>query len=166
MLMLIPHGSDWDSYDAHQAFTKTSVYGPFAKNLMTIVDGDISMLHATFDPHPPSAALSVNNSVTEVLTAYFASKDESYDGNIRKFVDVLEGLGGFKAACGGWVIEDVEDEKVGEEGKGKAYVGVVGWESVEAHMRARETDAYKENVHLLRDGPVAMEVHHTTFSEK
>lgn len=166
MLMLILCGSDWDSYDAHQAFTKSSVYGPFAKNLMTIVDGNIGMLHANFDPHPPTAALSAKNSVTNVLTAYFTSRDESYDGNLRKFVDVLEGLEGFKAASRGWVIEDVEHERIGEARKGKAYVGVVGWESVEAHMKARETDAFKENVHLLGDGPVAMEVHHTTFNEK
>jgi len=163
---LIPQLSDWDSYEAHQTFTKSSIYGPFAKHFMTIVDGKLSMYHANFDPHPPSAALSTDSPVTEVLTAYLTSKDESREGNLRKFVEVLKGLEGFKAASGGWVIEDVEHERIGPGKKGKAFVGVLGWESVEAHMKARETDAFKENIHLLREGPVAMEVHHTKFNEK
>jgi len=157
---------DWDSYEAHQTFTKTSIYGPFAKHLMTLVDGNLSMYHANFDPHPPSAALSANIPVTEVLTLYFTSKDDSFQGNVRKFIDVLKGFEGFKAASGGWVIEDVEHEKIGSGKKGKAFVGVIGWESVEAHMNARQTDAFKKNIHLLREGPVAMEVHHAKFNER
>ena len=60
------------------------------------------------------------------------------------------------------MIEDVEYEGK----KGKAYVGVLGWESVEAHMSFRETQAFKDIIHLLRDDPLGLEVHHTKFVEK
>lgn len=165
--MLNVQRTDWDSYEAHKTFTKTPVYKPFEKHLTTILDGTVIMRHANFDPHPPSAALSANSPVTEVLTAYFTSKDDSFDEKAKKFVGILqEKAEGFKGASGGWVMEDVEHEKIGEGKKGKAFVAVLGWESVDAHMRVRETDAFTENIHLLREGPVAMEVHHTTFNEK
>lgn len=132
---------------------------------MTIVDGNLSMYHANFHPHPPTAALSTNCPVTEVLTAYFTSKDDSYESNFRKFLDVFKDVEGFRAASSGWVMEDVPHEKIGEGKKGKAFVAVTGWESVEAHQKARETDVFKDNVHLIREGPVALEMHHTTFNE-
>lgn len=132
---------------------------------MTIVDGDLSMYHANFDPHPPTAALSTNAPVTEVLTAYFTSKDDSYEGNVRKLLDAFKDIEGFRAASSGWVMEDVAHEKIGSEKKGKAFVALAGWDSVEAHQKARETDIFKNNAHVIREGPVALEMHHTTFNE-
>lgn len=131
---------------------------------MTIIDGPLTMHHANFAPHPPSAAVSGTRSpVTEVLTCFFASKDSSVDGNAAQLFKVFaENAEGFKAAAGGWIIEDVEYN--GE--KRKAYAAVLGWESVEAHMKFRDTQIFKDNIHLLRDGPVGMEVHHTKFVEK
>jgi len=135
---------------------------------MTIVDGSIDMMHANFTPHPPSDAVSRTTSpATEVLTCYFTAKDESFEGNANKLLDVIkEKAKGFKAASVGWVIEDVEHESIGKGKKGKAFVAVIGWESVEAHMNFRETQDFKDKIHLLREGPVGMEVHHTVFNEK
>lgn len=147
---------------------KSSIYGPFGKHLMTIIDGQLTMLHANFDPHPPSAAVSSTTSpVTEVVTCYFTAHDAGYEENVKKLTGILkEKAEGFRAASGGWVVEDVEHESIGEGKKGKAYVAVVGWESLEAHMRCRETEFFRDNIHLLREGPVKLEVHHTKFMEK
>ena len=143
-------------------------YGPFGKHLMSIVDGHPTMYHANLNPHPPSAAISSTSSpATECLTCYFSSLDPSYEENFNKFVAVLsKDVEGFKAAAGGWLVEDVEHEKIGSGKKGKAFVGFLGWESVEAHKKFRETEAFNDNIHLLREGPVALEVHHTVFVEK
>ena len=143
------------------------VYGPFGKHLMSIVEGPLTMYHANLNPHPPSAAVSSTSSpVTECLTCYFSSQDPSFEKNFDKFVAaVSEDAEGVKAAAGGWLVEDVEHEKIGSGKKGRAFVGFLGWESVEAHMKFRDTDAFNENIHLLREGPVALEVHHTVFVE-
>ena len=136
---------------------------------MTIVDGPITMLHAHLDPHPPSAALSSTSSpVTEVITAYFSQQNSYYASNFLQAAKAVEQKpeSGFKGKSGGWVEEDVESEKLGDGKKGKAFVGLFGWESVEAHMKFRETQEFKDNIHLLRDGTAGMEVHHTSFIEK
>jgi hypothetical protein len=154
---------------------------------MTIVDGPLTMMHANFTPHPPSAAVSNTTSpVTEVITCYFSAENDSFEENVNKLIPIIkEKAKGFKAASGGWVIEDVEHESIGSGKKGKAFVAVIGyvpsrrrfvdtiltpessrWESVEAHMKFRETQTFKDNIHLLRDGPTALEVHHTAFTEK
>ena len=152
----------------HKKFIADPGYGPFAKHLMSIVDGSLTMYHANLSPHPPSAAISSTSSpVTECLTCYFSSLDSSYEERFNKLVAALsEGAEGFKAAAGGWLVEDVEHEKIGSGKKGKAFVGFIGWESVEAHKKFRETKAFNDNIHLIREGPVASEVHHTVFVEK
>ena len=77
-------------------------------------------------------------------------------------VKVVSDNAGDQARTGGGVIEDVEYE--GKKGKG--YVGLLGWESVEAHMSFRETQKFKDNIHLLREDTLGMEVHHTKFVER
>lgn len=152
---------DWDSLDHHKKFIASPVYGPFGKHLMTIVDGPLTLYHANLTPHPATAAaLGTASPVTEVLTCYFEKEDDGFESKVnRLFKAVSENAEGFKGAAGGWVIEDVEYQ----EKKGKAYLGVLGWESVEAHMKFRETQAFKDNIHLLREDPLGMDVHHTKF---
>jgi len=165
---LTPQTSDWNSLDDHHAFMKSAIYGSFGRHLMTIVEGPMSMYHTNFDPHPPSAAISSTSSpVTEVITCYFASHDPGFEEKVKKLAGIIkENTETFKAAAGGWIIEDVEHESIGSGTKGKAYAVVFGWDSVEAHMKFRETEAFKENIHLLREGPLKLEVHHTKFVEK
>lgn len=130
---------------------------------MTIVDGPLSMYHASFTPHPPTAAVGTASPTTEVLTCYFEKEDDGFQSKVDQLIKAIsENAEGFKAASGGWVIEDVEYKGK----KGKAYVAVLGWESVDAHMKFRETQAFRDNIHLLREGPLGMEVHHTEFLEK
>ena len=121
------------------------------------------MRHANFTPHPPTAALGTASPVTEVLTCYFDKVNDGFESKINQLIRAIaDNSKDFKAASGGWVIEDVEYKGK----KGKAYVAVVGWESVEAHMSFRETRAFKDNIHLLREDPLGLEVHHTKFLEK
>ena len=142
----------------------STIYMPFAKHLMTIVDGPLTMRHANLTPHPPTAALGAASPVTEVLTCYFEKEDEGFQSKFDQLIKAIsDNADGFKGASGGWVVEEVEYE--GEKGK-KAYVGLSGWESVEAHMAFRETQAFKDNIHLLREDPLGFEVHHTKFVEK
>lgn len=122
------------------------------------------MRHANLTPHPPTAALGTASPVTEVLTCYFGEKgDEGFESKYKQVIKITsENAEGFKGAVGGWVVEDVEYEGK----KGKAFVGLVGWESVEAHMAYRETQAFKDNIHLLTEDSLGLDVHHTKFVER
>ena len=68
---------------------------------------------------------------------------------------------GFKGAAGGWIFEERE---FGDEKKvGKAVVLALAWESVDAHMKFRETDDFTTNIGGLREGTIGAEMHHVTF---
>ncbi|KAL8998362.1 MAG: hypothetical protein Q9169_002575 [Polycauliona sp. 2 TL-2023] len=162
---------DWDSVDAHKNFQSHPSYGPFVKHLMSIVDGDVqSMCHAHLSPHPPSTAVSGTIApVTEMITHYFSagisqSDQSAFESSVKQFSQVLEEKAeGFTGFASGWVVEEVEHE--GVDGKAKSWQSCLGWQSVEAHMAFRETEDFKDNVHLIRpDFNKAMTVHHTTFT--
>lgn len=39
----------------------------------------------------------------------------------------------------------------------------IGWTSKDAHMRFRETELFKKNIGLLREGVGSAEVYHVSF---
>jgi hypothetical protein len=52
----------------------------------------------------------------------------------------------------GWGVEKDFPVRGGEEGqKGTLFTALIGWPSIDAHMKFRETDVFKENVGLLRN---------------
>jgi hypothetical protein len=56
-----------------------------------------------------------------------------------------DGKGLFVRGAYGWVKEELENaEKF--DGKTKGYYVAFGWESVEAHMKYRETQAFKDTI--------------------
>lgn len=80
----------------------------------------------------------------------------------------MDSAEGAHAVIGGWVAEEVKHEKLGEDGKegpGRLHWGLIGWDSVEAHMKYRETDGFKKAIPPLRDGPVGIEMHHVKFTK-
>lgn len=146
---------DWDSVDDHKKFIASPQYKPFGEELMSLLDeGAPSLYHVHFDPHPPSAPLADGNA-TEFITMYFptdysAADQATFDENIRNFFGGVEGSAeGFKGASHGWVVEELKDPKSGE--LSKAYVILIGWTSVAAHMAYRETQSFKDNIHYLRE---------------
>lgn len=162
-------GIDWDSVEAHIAYTKLPLFPPLNARLLSLVDGDAYLYHVHFEPHPPLAVLSGSFSpVTEFLTAYLPSStslesQKAYEQNFAKFMKVLEECGeGYRGYRSGWVVEELEHESLG--GKGKAYCGAIGWETVEKHQATREKEKIKENAGLLKtEGVTGLEMHHVKF---
>ena len=158
---------DWDSYEAHERFMKSPSYGPFYEHLLPIFDGDVTMVHVNFEPHPPTAAV-VNPTapVTEVLTAYLAEKDEAYAARSREFAGILLSHDAVKGVSTGWTVEDVTHPSLGDGKRGYAYVSVLAWESKEKHVAFRESQVFKDNINLVREGLNGVAFHHTTFVQK
>ncbi|KAL9119330.1 MAG: hypothetical protein Q9187_004119 [Circinaria calcarea] len=160
---------DWDSVEAHIAYTKLPVFPPLSARLRSLVDGKAYLIHVHFEPHPPLAVLSGSFSpVTEILTVYLPSStspesQKAYEQNFAKFMKVLEECGeGYRGYRSGWVVEELEHESLG--GKGKAYLAAIGWDSVEKHQATREKEKFKENIGLLKsEGVTGLEMHHVKF---
>lgn len=147
---------DWDSLDHHKKFIASEVYKPFVDHLMSILDGEPTLYHASMTPHPPSSALSDTTSpATEVITIYLpstysADEQATFEDGIKKLIAcVEENADGYTGSAGGWVIEERPLPKNASE-KAKVYVAAIGWKSVEAHMAFRNTQPFKDNIHHLR----------------
>jgi len=147
-------------------------YKPFFEGLGTLLSGPPALYHAHFDPHPPPAALTDSSSLaTETITLYFppsySSEDQKeVETNVQKLIDVIaKHADGYKASVGGWVEEELP--LPGESEKAKAYVGLIAWVSVEAHLRFRETQVFKDNIHFLRGAKDLKTVRmvHVSFKE-
>lgn len=134
------------------------------------MDAAPELYHVGFQPHPATAALSDTNApVTEILTLYFESSvDKSkVESDLKKFVGEVESSvtdGSLKGSAGGWAEEDVENAKVG--GKGKVYVAVIGWSSVEAHNSAKK--GFESSMPILRGLPGLKDTQmvHVKFTEQ
>lgn len=139
----------------------TEAYQPFLQRFLSITDGAPSMVHADLEPSG-DALKALSAPVTEVATFYFDGEpSQSYASGLTKFREVIEkgNIEGFLGGAAGVTYEEVEREG----SKGKAAILVVGWNSIESHMKFRETETFKENVGLLRDGIKGAEMHHVQF---
>lgn len=95
------------------------------------------MFHVPFTPHPPTEALSDHVSPTsEINVHYFSSDFSDHDGFLEAYKQVVAGAEktakAQTASAGGWTQE--KDIPIpGTSEKGQAYVGIIGWNSMEAH---------------------------------
>ncbi|EXJ70199.1 uncharacterized protein A1O5_06267 [Cladophialophora psammophila CBS 110553] len=145
---------DWDDIENHKRFMNADAYRPFVERIGTIVAGAAKAYHAQLRPHPPVAALSNTTSpITEVVTMWFPNtypqKDQdNVTEDVENFISIFENHAhNYTASAAGWVDEEIDIP--GMEERGKAYVLLVGWTSVEAHMQFRETQAFKDSIHFV-----------------
>jgi len=149
---------DWDSLESHLKFIDSPAYGPFVSTLGSLLSSPPYLHHFQPTPFPPS----ILGSAPVVEMATFYGTGPHFLSNVEKFTDTLKGKApGYIGLAYGPVVEEIEKTK--GEGKGKAVVVCIGWESKEAHLKFRDSEDFKENIHYLRDGVKAVEVHHTAF---
>jgi len=149
---------DWDSHESHLKFMNSPAYGPFGNRLGSILSSPPYLHHFEPTPFPPS----ILGTAPVIEMATFYGTEPSFLSNVEKFMDSLKGKApGYVGHAFGPVVEEIE--KTEGEGKSKAVMLCIGWESKELHLKFRETEAFKENIHYLREGMKAAEVHHTAF---
>lgn len=123
------------------------------EEVLSLAAGPPSLHHVKFEPHPPSDGLKLGGA-TEVLSVYFPanySTDDmkTFDTNIKAFAEIVKDTSpDAKAIVGGWGVEEVDIPDTDE--KGIVYVAFVAWTSVQKHLEYRETQAFKDSIHLLR----------------
>ncbi|WPH04201.1 Hypothetical protein R9X50_00708900 [Acrodontium crateriforme] len=147
---------DWDNIDKHKDFMASETYQPFRQNFSSIMAGPPTIFHADMQGSPSKA---YGAPVTEVATFWFdGAPPADYIDGATKFGKLIEEskFAGYHGLAVGVTHEELEREGV----KGQAAVAIIGWDSVEKHMEFRNTDAFKENIHLLRSSMKKVEMHH------
>lgn len=122
--------------------------------------------HIDTKPYPPSA---LKSPVTEIMLAFFPP-DISEQGKaavnnrVAQFTEKgLNQCADVQAVNCGWGVENDFPVRGGGEGqKGNMLIMLVGWPSIGAHMKFRETEAFKDSVGLLRgmEGMIKLTMFH------
>lgn len=152
---------DWEDVSAHKAFMGTPAYNTFLEDIGEDIAATPAIYHAAFVPFPPTV---LNNdsgrgktAVSEVCHAYFPAdtdlvQQQEILARFQQFIDGLEKLEvkGFSGEVAyGFVLEDLDFK--GE--KARAAVLVLGWDSVDAHMAFRDTEAFQKTIPIMRTLP-------------
>ncbi|KAH7141517.1 hypothetical protein B0J13DRAFT_596402 [Dactylonectria estremocensis] len=152
---------DWESVDHHLDYRKSEEHGPIIESLKTHCDFTKGMnKHVVVNPFPVEDVLDKTRSpVTEVLLAHFPP---DYDADSRavakRRLEEFTGRGlknspDWRGISYGWSVENDVPVKGDESKSGALLVAFIGWPSVEAHQKFRETEDFKENISLLREIP-------------
>lgn len=148
---------DWDDITSHQAFVNSETYLPFTTQLSEVFDFAASppfIYHVNFTSQP-SLAAARDAPVTEFATFNIpvSASSEEKSGledailGVAKFCDE----NGSTGVAVGWAIEEVE----ASEGKVSVLQAIIGWENVDAHMKARALEQFKDVVAPVRKVCVA-----------
>lgn len=82
-------------------------------------------------------------------TSYSKEDQDKVAENAKAAIAIVEKEAKeYRASAGGWVEEEVDIPGTSE--KAKAYVLLIGWTSVEAHLEFRSHSAFKDVIPLLR----------------
>lgn len=137
-------------------------YNDVQKYLVPILDLDAPLSICHLSPSNTSVFLSdaATHPTVEILTMCFPSDIDSetktaIEAQFAQFAEkTFRAPGLCKSIETSWSVEsDVALPGLETEQKGAVYVSHITWKSVDDHMRNRELDAFKDNVHLLRTLP-------------
>ncbi|KAK5064806.1 hypothetical protein LTR84_000640 [Exophiala bonariae] len=153
---------DWNTLQDHVDFTtnrygyltKLNISGKTETDLSPLFNGAPTVYHVELTAFPPNAISKPMSPVAEIVTIYFPSNlstesQHKIVSNTGKFRSVLADPGGCNASSGGWIMEEVEVP--GQGNKGRAFVMIFGWDSIEAHTECVKTPRVQEHVHLIAE---------------
>ncbi|CAF3478475.1 hypothetical protein FGSG_04575 [Fusarium graminearum PH-1] len=163
---------DWDKLEDHKNYPKTPEHARVIESLKPLADLEKSMnRHVVVNPFPPEDVLDKASSpVTEVLVAFFPS---DYSPSARaaathrldKFTaQALKTSPDWRGISYGWSVENDVPIRGDESNSGVMLTAFIGWPSVDAHMKFRETEPFKENVSLVTgiEGMLKLDLFHVS----
>lgn len=148
---------EWNSIDHHKKFEGSEAYKPFVKKVMTVFSEITLMAHSNLKPLQHTTRDVFTSPASELLSVFFSAEyttaqRDKFEAGMHQFLKNIEGKAkGSRAAAAGWGVEDdITNLKIPGL-KGRAFFLFIGWDKVEDHLQFRGTDAYKENIHFIRD---------------
>ncbi|KAI1806659.1 hypothetical protein F4811DRAFT_509901 [Daldinia bambusicola] len=163
---------DWESVSAHRVFQETAAYAPFKARVRDAVVPPLQRpYHVEFEPFPVSAlqhGAAATTPVAEVLHIWFPGEysDEQRAraaASVREFVDRMKGFA--EGLTGEWALGWSVERDIEHDGAPSCVlVLILGWVSVEAHMKARDHPEFAKNIPLLKnlEGLKGLEMKHVS----
>ncbi|KAL1884238.1 hypothetical protein VTK73DRAFT_3222 [Phialemonium thermophilum] len=143
----------WSSVEAAASLTLQS-YGTTGRKVLPLA--------------PRSGAVaSLQAGATEVFTGY--GVEPGFEANVRDFAKKLdaESPPGYHGGAVGAAVALGRREEGYSADDGEEVKLVIGWDSKEAHLRAKdEPGAIKDNIHLLRTLRKKVDMWHVNFEEQ
>lgn len=171
---------DWDSVEAHRALESSPAFAQqLVAKLGPLLAAPPAIYHVAFAPaHPPvlhNGAGAGKTAVAELVHLYFPAGDGAFTADqlaataktVQGFLDALQPEGDVENVAGftgetaaGWALEEIDYK--GE--KARVFVAPIGWDSVEAHQKYRETEHFAKNITTIRglEGLKGIEVFHVS----
>ncbi|CAH0037532.1 unnamed protein product [Clonostachys rhizophaga] len=169
---------DWETSEHRNNYRKSEEYASHVKVIGAYRNTestakDFSKLVDIYSS-PEDVLDSKGSRVTEVLIAYFP---HDYDADSRstamkrvgEFVaDGLKASPDWRGISCGWSVDNDVPVRGDESQSGVAFVSFIAWPSVEAHLKFRETEAFKSTIHHLREIPglVKLSAFHVSCKSK
>lgn len=147
---------EWDSLEHCMRFHPTDAFASFAEKTMTVFSDKILVAHAQLEDFEATARDAFNAPATELLSIFFPAdytdiQAEVFEAGMRRFLQhLMPEAKAARGAAGGWVTEVLPPDLTWPSTDRKTYFLCIGWESVEDHMKVRSTQAFKDNIHLIR----------------
>ena len=159
---------EWDSVDSQKAWNAKPEYKDFISKLTSISSDAPFSYPYDFGSSPQAASKAP---VTEFFVTYFTpdySNESSYSSAFSKWSDLASSNGAQGSAFGWSYGSDLEAKEPSGKSKfggakGKAFIGAIGWPSLDAHSSFKDTGAFKDNISSLKEGPAGADLFHVKF---
>jgi quinol monooxygenase YgiN len=135
--------SGWESTEAQAKFQASSDFESMMSTLKPVVSGPSTVYFVQFVPYAPKEV--IDSPLVEVLTI---TGSKSSEDELRSAVESYRGAEGCNGVGSGLSLSDVD-------GKGKVFVAVIGWNSLEESEKGRVAKP------LSVDGQTGL--HHVNF---
>ncbi|PMD41639.1 hypothetical protein L207DRAFT_458175 [Hyaloscypha variabilis F] len=120
----------------HTTFLTSPSYNTLTTLLSTLTPTQPTIRHALISAFSPSCK-SLGKGAPVTGTAIYLCCTENWDIAWARWVAFVQGVPGFLGIAGGPVLEEVD-------GNERAFIALVGWESVEVHEAYHRTRHFKE----------------------
>ncbi|KAF2098420.1 hypothetical protein NA57DRAFT_75667 [Rhizodiscina lignyota] len=138
---------EWADINDHINFATGPEFSVFRESL-TAVFGEKGFFHTFFDRSLFGPGAPARSNVTEFCRLYFPASqvNPSFQAQVEQvwgsFEKVMkENAEGVRDCVKGWVLEETEHESVKKE-KAKCFLACVGWDSLECHDRANQSEFF------------------------
>ena len=150
---------DWEDISFHRLFEKSPSHDEFletGKPIFDLTDKGLFITHVAYQPFPPSKAVEAPATEVAMFTVERSADRAHIESAAAQLMKVVatDIPGRAVAYSTGWVLEEIAHPKA-TGGKGLGYACLIGWESVEAHMKARETEEFAKAIAPIRKSALA-----------
>ncbi|ETN39677.1 uncharacterized protein HMPREF1541_05903 [Cyphellophora europaea CBS 101466] len=165
---------DWTDVQEHKDFINSEAYKPFVALLAELFDFNIAppfFYHVNFTSDSvPAREAPVTEFATFGISASSSQADKSkLEDNTLRLAQFVNANDKSKGSAIGWTIEEIE----GPKGATNPLQVLIGWDSVEDHMKARENPEFgpligpiRESILPPKDGVQGLAVFHSKLHGK